>query len=156
MGRRVLGAEIAAKPWAQSLQEVSNVHGTDAAFAAISTSGRDITWVDPARGADSEGVQDQLRDVQHIAACEAFAASRADGGVITWGRASTVWSRISFITSWRSSPFYISLYEFIALRAAGAIVTCGERADCFPVPEGGSEKSGSLPGRRVEFPLCCS
>ena len=54
--------------------------------AAILGDGTVVTWGDPLAGGNSENVQDQLRNVQHISATEsAFAAILAGGGVVTWG-----------------------------------------------------------------------
>ena len=60
------------------------------AFAAIlaDADGSVVTWGggDILCGGDSTAVQDQLRNVQQIAASrDAFAAILADGSVVTWG-----------------------------------------------------------------------
>eukprot|EP00438_Fugacium_kawagutii_P026135 Skav233832 [mRNA] locus=scaffold2623:51345:53682:- [translate_table: standard] len=75
---------------ADRVHEWTNVHkvcSTWAAFAAILTNGRVVTWGHPNCGGDPAViVQGQLMKFQEIHATErAFAALRADGAVVTWG-----------------------------------------------------------------------
>ena len=65
---------------------LQRIQATHVAFVAILGDGSVVTWVD--RHGHSNGVQDQLKDVQQIQAnsCE-FAAVLGDGSVVAWGNA---------------------------------------------------------------------
>ena len=58
---------------------------TCSAFAAILDSGFVVTWGDPEDGGDSDHVQEQLRNMQHIQAKSgAYVAILKNGSVVTW------------------------------------------------------------------------
>ena len=66
------------------------VSSTSKAFAAVSASGRVVTWGSADYGGDSSSVQAELKDqvVQHIYSTGvAFAALLGSGQVVTWGYA---------------------------------------------------------------------
>ena len=66
---------------------VQDLAATDFAFAAICGEQRSVvTWGSPTDGGDSSGVQSQLKNVKNICgAGHAFAATLADGSVVSWG-----------------------------------------------------------------------
>ena len=64
------------------------IRGSCDCFAAILGDGSVVTLDDEGYGVDCSSVQDRLKDVQQIQACEgAFAAILGDGSVVTWGDA---------------------------------------------------------------------
>ena len=66
--------------------QAPTVAATHAAFALSHRGSGVISWGDPACGADSSGVQQQLTNVKDIQASQyAFGAILFDGSVVTWG-----------------------------------------------------------------------
>ena len=56
------------------------------AFVACLGDASVVTWGSASAGADSTAVQDRLRDVQQVQACNlGFAAILGDGSVVSWG-----------------------------------------------------------------------
>ena len=84
LGRSAVGDSSAVQ---NQLQNVRQVHGTRAAFAAVLADGSVVTWGDVDEGgAESFHVQDQLRNVRQVQATwTAFAAVLEEGSVVTWG-----------------------------------------------------------------------
>eukprot|EP00435_Cladocopium_sp_Y103_P055318 s718_g18.t1 len=111
----------------EQLQDVEEIRGSAAAFAARTRGGRVVTWGHWQFGGDSRAVQDQLQDVRHISvSAGAFAAILADGSVVTWGNPRHG-GDCSFVSPQlrQVRQLVTSAAAFAALTAAGDVVTWG-------------------------------
>ena len=98
------GSRNAQRELRRRHEEVKNIYSTGGAFAALTTTGRVVTWGD-ADGGDSSAVQGELKDqvVQKIYSNDnAFAALLGNGRVVTWGDA--IWVGRSIARSIQVPP----------------------------------------------------
>ena len=66
---------------------VTEIQSNEFAFAALLEDGSVVSWGAHTHGGDGEDIQDQLKNIQFIAATSmAFCAVTNDGKVATWGR----------------------------------------------------------------------
>ena len=111
------------------------VSSTSKAFAAVSASGRVVTWGSADYGGDSSSVQAELKDqvVQHIYSIRgAFAAVLASGRVVTWedadygGDSSSVQAELKDQVV---QHIYSTRCAFAAVLASGQIAIWGSQID---------------------------
>merc|ERR1712136_78983 len=103
------------------------VVGTSLAFAALKVDGSVVTWGEARCGGVSDGVREQLSEVEAlVGSFDAFAALKMDGSVVTWGGES------GFSDAARQLHDVQQLAAtegaFAAIKHDGSVVTWGEAA----------------------------
>ncbi|NOZ90283.1 MAG: BspA family leucine-rich repeat surface protein, partial [Epsilonproteobacteria bacterium] len=80
------GDVISFEDLKDSLTDIKAIYSNSRAYAALSNSGKVITWGEKGAGGDSSIVKNELTDIKSIySTATAFAALKNNGEVITWG-----------------------------------------------------------------------